>query len=336
MSAPEQTPLLQLGPTFEPYGKRMGDERAERLRLAKLRLSFGVKFLDVALGGIAARDMILLGAKTGLGKTTLASIIAETNAEKGKRVHYFALECEDKEIERHVKFRILSQMVWQHAAHRPVAGRVNYLDWYNGELDPITGPWEQAADEALAKKYQTLKTYYRVRDFTAEDMEKAILAIQDDTDLVILDHLHMVDYDDANENRGVKNIVKKLRDSALEVGKPVVVVAHLRKSDRRSKFLIPDIDDFHGTSDISKIVTKAIIIAPAHDQETNSPHLWNTYIHPAKCRLDGTRARYVGLVPFNARTGRYDEPFDLGRMVDHGERFEFLDASKYPAWARTA
>lgn len=335
MSAPKQEPFGLLGPAFSDFEAHITGERDERFELAKGALRFGVNFLDASLGGIFARDLVLIGAKTGAGKTTLASVIAETNVEAGKRVHYFALEAEKREIERRIKFRVLSALAYKRSVQRFQPGRLNYLDWYAGKLDDIVGQWESAADEALSKKYKTLKTYYRERDFTADDLEKTFLAIQDQTDLIILDHLHMVDFDDPSENRGVKMIVKRLRDVALEVGKPVVVVAHLRKSDSRSKRIIPDLDDFHGTSDIVKICTKAILMAPAFDQENESPHLWGTYIHPAKCRQEGTRTRYVGLVPFNVHKGRYEEDFELGMFAPGTDAFERLDAAKYPSWARS-
>lgn len=332
----EQSPLEPLeAAAFDSFGGRIKGEREERLVMSKRRLSFGVKFLDRALGGIAVKDIVLLGAKTGIGKTTLASIIAESNAEQGKRVHYFALEAEHREIERRIKFRVLSRLAYQRSVAKFKQGRINYLDWYNGELDDILGAWEGAADELLAEKYKTLHTCYRFKTFKASDLERSILSIQDETDLIIVDHLHMVDHDDDSENRGIKQVIMALRDSALEIGKPVVLVAHLRKTDRRSKFLMPDLDDFHGTSEISKLVTKAVLLAPAYDQETKASYSWNTYVHPAKCRQDGTRTRYVGLVPFNAQTGRYDDQFDIGQMIKNGEEFSFMTPGdpKYPLWA---
>jgi hypothetical protein len=334
MSAPTQEPIVDLGPSFGTFGDRIKGERAERLQLATRVLSFGVKFLDVALGGIMARDMVLLGAVTGAGKTTLASVIAETNVERGKRVHYFALEAEHGEIERRIKFRVLASLAKMRFAATLKPGRLNYLDWYNGKLEGLLGPWEGEADRLLAERYKTLHTYYRTRDFNADDLEKAFLAIQDQTDLIILDHLHMVDYDDPSENRGVKAIVKRLRDVALEVGKPTVVVAHLRKSDNRSKRILPTLDDFHGTSDITKICTKAILLAPAFDQENPSPHLWPTYMHPAKCRQEGSRTRFVGSLSFNVHRGRYDDEFELGKFERGGEEFARLGDNDYPSWAQ--
>jgi hypothetical protein len=329
----EKDPFAPLGPEFKDYGTHIKGEREERLNLAGKTLSFGVKFLDQCLGGIFPRDNVLLGARTGAGKTTLGSVIAESNVEAGKCVHYFALEAEDKEIERRIKFRVLANLARMRGVAHYAPGRINYLDWYAGRLDDIMKPWEGEADRLLSERYKTLKTYYRFGDFDAATLERTFLSIQDETDLIILDHLHMVDSDDPSENRGMKTIVKRLRDVALEVGKPTVVIAHLRKTDPRRALIVPDLDDFHGTSDIVKICTKAVVMAPAYDQETTSPHLWATYIHPAKCRQDGSRARFIGLLNFNVHRGRYEDAYELGSFARGADKFEELGPTQYPSWA---
>jgi DnaB-like helicase C terminal domain len=315
---------------FKSFADRVHGERAARLEQAPRILKFGVGFLDLALGGIFANDLVLIGAATGAGKTALASRIGIVNAAKGKRVHYFALEAEKDEIERRMKYCLVADMVRKYSLGS--YKRLSYLDWYMGALDYITGPYEAKADKVLAEQFKTLHTFYRSGDFYAEQFEKMMLAIQDQTDLVILDHLHYVDSEDSNENRGYKLIVKKIRDTALSIGKPVVVVAHVRKADRKSTQLVPGIEDFHGTSDIPKIATKAIMLAPAFDQPSDDPCLWPTYLSPAKCRFDGTRTRYVGLTMFDVRNGTYNEDFDLGRI--NGGKFEIVDNSKTPSWAQ--
>ncbi len=316
---------------FESFQSRISTERVDRLALTDRIMGFGVKFLDVALGGIFPNDLILLGAKTGLGKTALATRIAYANASKGRRVHYFALEAEKNEIERRIKYGFVSDMVRQRGISHQYR-RMNFLDWYAGRLDDVTEMYERLVDKELGDKLKTLHTFYRSSDFYAEQFERMMLAIQDQTDLVILDHLHYVDSEDPNENRGYKLIVKKIRDAALSIGKPVIVVAHIRKGDRRSAQLIPSIEDFHGTSDVPKIATKAIMIAPAYEQPSAKTWLLPTYIAPVKCRFDGARTRYVGLINFDIRTGNYEDWFDLGQIT--GEKFEIIDNSKMPAWAQ--
>lgn len=320
---------------FRSFADRLPGERAQRLQLAARVLSFGVKYLDDALGGIFPNDLILFGAQTGLGKTALSTLVATVTAAQNKRVHYLALEAEDREIERRIKYQVLSDMVHRDHRTRANAHRMNYMDWYRGKLEDLTGIHEAAVDVHLAEKYATLSTLYRVGSFTAQRLDETLKAIQAETDLVIVDHLHYVDTDDKDENRGYKTIVKTVRDAALDIGKPVILVAHLRKAKeaRKGGPLVPRVDDFHGTSDIAKIATKAIMIAPAYDQPNTEPHLWNTYLSPVKCRVEGSRTRYVGLVAFNARLGRYNRAYEVGRLVKNDSEFKFLDGDDMPGWA---
>jgi replicative DNA helicase len=319
---------------FRSFGDRLETERQDRIDAGKRVLSFGVQFLNQALGGIFSNDLILIGAKTGVGKTALASSIALANARKGKRVHYFALEAEDREIERRIKFQLVSEIVRKAVGPREAA-RLNFLDWYLGKVDDVTGRFEAGADKALAETFKSLSTFYRTTEFYAEHFEAMVGQIEKETDLIILDHLHYVDSEDTNENRGYKLVVKKIRDVALRIGKPVVVVAHVRKTDRKASRLVPDTDDFHGTSDVPKIATKAIMLAPAFDQTSTSPSLWMTYVHPVKCRFDGARTRYVGLLTYDARANAYNENFLIGKLTAGGDKWECTPSDQIPEWAKT-
>jgi len=315
---------------FDVASSRLAGEREDRIECGARALSFGVQFLDDAMGGILPRDLVLIGAKTGLGKTALATMIAQSACDAGKNVHYFALEAEDKEIERRMKFQILSTMYYERQ-YRPK--RIRYLDWYMGRLDEELASFEPVADMEMRRVARTLSTFYRLDSFTGADFVKQLDAIKDTTDLVILDHLHYVDSADDNENRGYKNTVKQIRDAALRSGKPVIVVAHVRKTDRKNETLVPTIEDFHGSSDIPKIATKAIMLAPAYDVPPPEPHLWPTYMQIPKCRLDSSLARFVSLVTFNARTNSYEKQYALGRATDGGKTFTGIQSKDVPPWS---
>ncbi len=319
--------------TFHAASDRLAGERVERVATGTRALSFGVQFLDDALGGIAARDLIVLGAKTGIGKTALAVITALHNCQQGKRVHYFALEAEEREIERRMKFQIIANLYYRSSGrHRSI----RYLDWYMGRLESELGQFEDVADMEMRRVTRNLHTFYRLGSFTSDDFCRQFDAIKDDTDLVVLDHLHYVDSTDDNENRAYKQTVKAIRDRAIDAGKPVIVVAHVRKSDRRYEALLPGIEDFHGSSDIPKIATKAIMLAPAYDQKNVEPHLWATYMQVAKCRLDSQVTRYVSLAIWNAHLNAYDPAYALGRLTDAGKAFTHLTLDETPAWAQSA
>lgn len=322
---------------FESVASSVQRERAERQAMQGRSLSFGVHFLDLALGGIFPDDLILLGAKTNRGKTELATGIARQNALAGKAVHYFALEAGRREIDRRIKYPLIAGMVWEDRnTNGDLWKRLNFLDWFKGDLDSVLDKYERRADAEMARKYPSLFVRYKgVEAFDKETLARLFSDVASETDLIIVDHLHYIDTEGQNENRDVKLIVQRLRDLQAKLGKPVMFIVHVRKAERGRKAaaLVPEIEDIHGTSDAGKIATKAIMIAPAFDQPAPAPGLAPTYIEPAKCRADGSRTRFVGLVPYNFRTGLYEPSFVLGKLSDDRSKMLFVADKDLPAWA---
>jgi hypothetical protein len=320
-----------VGLGFVDSATRIVFERQQRMEQRSKMLSFGIPYLDDALGGIFPRDLILAGALTGIGKTTLVADVAMNVAAVGKKVFVFALEAEENEIERRVKFPLVAKRARAIGIHG-----LRFMDWYKGDLDESLGDIEEQVDVELSQTLTNLFTFYRSQDFYVDHLEKMILEAQDKADLIVLDHLHYVDLDDDNENRAFKNVVKRIRDVSIRVGKPVLVVAHLRKPERKNAPLMPSLYDFHGTSDIAKIATKAIMISPAYDWPTENPTLWATYVATPKCRFDGSATRFAAILWYDATTGRYGKRYRLGRFNQTGDTFEPIGFDKLPTWAKQA
>lgn len=320
---------------FRTVGQRIEGERAARMADAGKELTFGVKFLDRALDCIVPRDVILIGAESGFGKTDLLTICAMNNALVGKRVHYFALEPQPLEIERRIKFKMLARRVREDP--RTYGQRLDFSAWHAGRLDEVTGPHESEVDAILKEQLSTLHTFYRNErggEFTPADFDRMARNITDDTDLICLDHVHYFDHGD-DENRGQKRTSIAIRDLVLSTGRPVLMAAHLRKRNAGAKKgapLIPDRDDFEGSSHLFKPVKKAVLIAPAF---VDRPNAWTfpTFLAPVKNTLDGSRCRYVGLVNFSLRSNTYGEQFSLVKMTKNGTAFEEVKAVDRPDWA---
>ena len=113
---------------------------------------------------------------------------------------------------------------------------------------------------------------------------------------------------------------------------PVIVVAHLRKKDRVRRQLVPDLDDFHGASDITKIATAAILLSRARDQPSELPWIANTYMQVAKSRMGG-QCPYVAMLGYDLRRNNYEAGYMLGRLNLAGDAVEMLSRSDYPRWA---
>jgi nucleoside-triphosphatase THEP1 len=334
MSEPKDPLLFDFGIGFKSAAERVKGEAAERVERGKSELEYGHSFLDDLLRGIAPNDLIVIGAETGAGKTEFARNIAAINAKKRRRVYYFALEAEERELERRTKYAVIQDLLFRHRVER--RKEVNYPDWYRGKCEDIIGSQiDTEAENAINIEYGTLNTYYRGSKFDHDDIRRLFLAIQTDADLIVLDHLHYVDIEDENENRGFKKTVKMIRDVALGIGKPVILVVHLRKRDMRSKAIVPDIEMIHGSSDIAKICTRAVMIAPARSMPSKDPGYSNTFFYVPKDRVGGATG-LVAMCAFDQRFKKYSQQYTLGRASFDSSEFEPLDAEDIPQWAKRA
>lgn len=332
---------------------RACEERAERVEQSGTTLTYGVSYLNEATGGISKNELVVIGAKTGVGKTQLVTQIAASNALRGVRVALFALEAEKYEIERRIKFGLLSRRYRLAVSSGEIADPkpIDYRSWRQGRYEDVMGPWDGVVNQMIATQYKTLSTIYRSGgEYSMRELERDILRIAPTTDLIIVDHLHYIDTEGENENHEVTQIMKTLRDLALVLGKPIILVAHMRKTlgGRKNAPLVPDVEDFHGSGNIIKIATTAIILAPCfaiefgsirpdsfYDDPTIRQHvtetLWPTYVRIAKFRLDGAITRHCAVSFFDSALGSYRPEYAVGRLVSgdcHWEPEKFR-----PYWA---
>lgn len=306
---------------------------SERMRAARPReinpLTTGINYLDRALNGILPDDLLLVGAQTGAGKTEFVSNLAVKNAMAGRRVHLFALEASEGEIEKRLMFKILSR---EYAAddRKEELFTPRYLDWVIGRYNVAWEKYEHAL-EREAEKLSNLNTYYRTDRFGINEFTKLVFSLGERTDLVVVDHIHYFDTDQENENRALHEITKGIRDVAQIQSVPVVLVGHLRKKDRRSAQVVPDIEDFHGSSNIGKIATKAVILAPG---PAVSPTRFETFVRIDKCRQDSSLNRYVGKAIYRTDINDYEDGFTIGKLAADGTSWKALANEEYPHWLR--
>src|SRR5262245_25639005 len=95
-------------------------------------LEYGVPYLDDDLLGMSPNELILIGARSGGGKTELATQILITQQKRCKPVMYYALDHERSEIERRVLWRRIVGKIRQ---DRPPEFRgvyLRYAEWRAG------------------------------------------------------------------------------------------------------------------------------------------------------------------------------------------------------------
>jgi replicative DNA helicase len=315
--------LSELG--FRTSHSRLDKEKLLRDEMGKNPTRLGVTFLDKAFYGLTRHDLVLIGAKTGVGKTELITSIALSNARNGKKVFLFALEAEEAEIERRFKFKYLSERYQDEYPGK----YVTYRDFLWGNTSE---EFKRIESEGVHEEYlKNLFTYYRSKDFGIKDFQRIFAAIESQADLIIVDHIHFFDMETENENKELGEITKKIRDLVLISGVPVILVGHLRKPSEFSKKALPDIYDFHGSSNLPKQITKGVIIDSGG---TTSDGKYVTYMRIVKDRSFGASTRYIGKVLFDPQTNSYESGYKLAMLTNKDADLKELDEADYPKWLR--
>lgn len=301
-------------------------------------IPYGISYLDRMLHGILPDDLVLIGAPSGVGKSELVNEIAFKAAHSGHKAVVFALEAHEGEFELRAKFKMYTKLIHQHQG--PLALRdYTFLDFKLGLMKKTIEPYREVVEAAI-KHTENLTVFYRDKNFGIREFKQRFSGLEGKADLVVIDHLHYFDTQSDNENKEFSEIIKEIRNLNQILGIPVVVVGHLRKTDRRDKPLISGLDEFHGTSNIPKVATTIITLAQGSlldeagiDPESvieHPSHRHTTYFRICKSRADGQVTRYIGIGTFDSQVNSYDERFVLAQLTRDEKKFRKIITA--PSW----
>lgn len=308
-------------------------EFEDRVSLSGKRLRFGVESVDDALGGITDQDLVLMGAGSGSGKTQMCCNIALANMADERRVHYIALEAGEYEIERRLKYPLVAERYFADPNRPRLKRKLRFAEWAIGDYTTELKEYEVEAQKFFKEAFKNLFVLYKTDKFDVSDLIEKVLWCADKTDLIIIDHVQYFDFDGDNENFAIKEIAKTTRSLVLENQVPIVLVSHLRKADRGSDSLCPGLEEFHGSSDLYKIATKAVTFSSGRITENG---LYETHFRFPKNRFDGSVSRFMSVEYFNPKSGGYESnKYKIGWAEQKRSRgFEQIDYSLWPDWAK--
>lgn len=293
------------------------------------RTSFGIDFLDDALYGMLPNDLVLIGAKSGRGKSALAVNIAKHNAMLGKRVVFIALEAEPNEVEMRLRYQLEAGLYFKDDTRNKNL-IVNYRNWRFGKLETDFKGYALQAKELFAQKFKSLVTVYRQESFNFEDLQAVLERTKNSADLFILDHLHYMDLESGNDQHyQISKLMKQMRSMNLFYNKPFVVVAHLRKN---IESLLPSTEDFMGSSDIGKNATTCIMVTPRPDAFDPLNQTQETIFSIPKSRTGGLGG-LCGMMQFSLRHQQYLPFYKLATVGSKSDNVKELQETQYPDWA---
>jgi hypothetical protein len=225
-----------------------------------------------------------------------------------------------------------ARILYSRMANKHGAPNMDFLSWLRGRT-PFPSKLEVQERAVLEGQLSNLFTLYKGRaKFDNRDLVRNLNEIRSQADVVILDHVHVMD--NADSYREQQETAQLLLDFALVESKPVIAVSHVRKDDGKAWKVLPDIDDLHGHSDLFKKALQVVIMGRDTTQEDRDA----TLMKVVKSRYGRGNPKWVARVNYNMAKGKFDSGYELGMLAwDQTERRQTLQTLRQlPWWAKRA
>lgn len=198
---------LITGEVFQRLGELASDEDG-----TNRPISTGFSELDNIISGLNKSDLILIGARPGVGKTSLALNMARNIGVTGKKVAFFSLEMSNIQLAQ----RVLA-----------TEARMSSRKLQNGEL--TSNDW---VDLTAALSYlKDCELYFdETANITVPDIKAKVRRLKN-VDCVFIDYLGLIAPTRRAENKvqEISDITRNLKMMAKDLKIPVVCCAQLSR-----------------------------------------------------------------------------------------------------------
>lgn len=211
----------------------------EATRKDYIGIPTGFSGLDRVITGLNKSDLIILGARPGMGKTAFALNIARNVAvNEGKTVAVFSLEMSRDQLAQ----RILSS-----------EAMIESTKMRTGELS--ADEWARLAD--AGQKLGKAPLYFdETSGITVPEIKAKLRRMNPKADFVVIDYLGLMQSAGKKENRvqEISDITRNLKNMAKELQIPVLCCAQLSREveSRTQKSHLPQLSDLRESGSIEQ------------------------------------------------------------------------------------
>ncbi len=264
--------------TFDRLAKITNPDTKEQFKATPT----GISDLDRMITGLNKSDLIILGARPGMGKTSFALNLARNVAvNAGKTVCFFSLEMTRDQLAQ----RMLSSE----------AG-IKSEKFRTGEIEPDEWTTIAKASEHLSKA----NIYFdESSNITVPEM-KAKLRRMKDVGLVVIDYLGLMHTPRPNDNRvqEISEITRSLKIMAKELNIPIIACAQLsRGTEQKGKSHKPALADLRDSGSIEQDADIVLFLYRESYYDSEKSDEDNTSNpHNAECIVAKNRHGEIGTV----------------------------------------
>ena len=242
-------------------------------------LSTGLRDLDRAISGLNNSDLILLAARPGMGKTSMAlNILLDAGKRSGKKVAFFSLEMSREQL----ALRLISSECFIDNK-KLVTGKLNDSDWES----------VAAAADSLNRAAILIDDDSSV---TVADINAKCRRVED-LGLVVIDYLQLMQSAGGKANRGenrqqiVSDISRSLKIMAKELNVPVLCLSQLSRANESRQDKRPMLSDLRESGAIEQDADIVLFLYREgyYNKDTENPNL-------AECIIAKNRHGETGTV----------------------------------------
>ena len=199
----------------------------------------GISAVDKITTGLNKSDLIIVGARPGMGKTSFCLNIARNVAvNQNKTVCFFSLEMSRDQLAQ----RMLSNEA-SIKSEKLRTGELTKEEWVNLSI--------------ASEKLSTAPIYFdETSNITVNDIKARVQRMNGACDLVIIDYLSLIASSGKKENRvqEVSEITRNLKIMAKELKIPIICCAQLNRAGTESKGSthIPGLSDLRESGSIEQ------------------------------------------------------------------------------------
>ncbi len=241
----------------------------------------GFSELDRKITGLNRSDLILIGARPAMGKTSFALNLARNVAYGGRRVVFFSLEMSKEQLAQ----RILA-----------TEARVPSQKFRTGNLTP--DEWQRIAEATMA--LADVELYFDdTSSITVPEMKARARQLKG-VDCIIIDYLQLMQSGKHFESRvlEVSEITRSLKLMAKDMNIPVITCSQLaRRTDEKGRSHKPQLSDLRESGSIEQDADIVLMLYREDYYKDQATIDENAPVNEAELLIQKNRHGPTGSVP---------------------------------------
>lgn len=228
-------------------------DRIEAISEGGSGIMTGFKCIDRQTGGLQTKRVMIIAARTGVGKTALTNQIALGMAKNGTRVGVCSLEMGDDEL----GFRAIA-----HATKASLGGLYRAEDYALEDMSKgmkVTG----LADWPL---------FFNVDEYRLSEISNQIRlwVKRDGVQVVVVDHIGLVEVPNANSpNERLGMVTRQLKKLSKDLDIPIIAVSQLNRGNEKENRK-PRLSDLRDSGSIEQDADMVLLMHKVDELDKNT------------------------------------------------------------------